>query len=500
MSYLIEVMNNFQMGVQEIASLNTLWIMALGTVIGILVGAMPGLSPAVGCAMVLPLTFSMTPTHALLILITIYSAAEYAGSISAILINSPGTAAAIATSFDGYQLTKKGQPGLALGISLWASVAGGLIGTIGLIFCTAPMAKFALSFESYEYFALGVLGLTIVSALAAEDYIRGFISALLGLLLMTIGVDHELPLERFTFGVSALQDGIKFVPAMIGLFALGEVFSNLGSGENTSVSRESLVTMKFARFRDAWALKWVIFKSAIIGWFVGVVPGHGAALAAIIAYNEARRSSKDPSKFGTGAIEGVAAPESANNACVPAALVPLLSLGIPGTPTTAIMMGALMMHKITPGPELFKPAPLGHPEIVYGLFVTMIISFFMIFAFGILGNRFWVQIVKIPSAIIYGLIISFSFIGSYFLSSSFFDVGVCFVFGVLGWFLKRSRFPTSPVILGLILGKLIEESLRLSLAKGDVSEFFVRPISASLLMVSLLFFVWPLRHKLLFWK
>ncbi len=497
MSYFLDVFHNFQIGFAEIASLSTIWIMLLGTVVGIVVGALPGLSPAVGCAMVLPLTFAMSPTQALLLLVSLYSAAEYAGSISAILVNTPGTAGAVATTLDGYQLTKQGKSGLALGVSLWASVSGGFIGTLGLIFFTAPLATLALNFESYEYFALGVLGLTIISSLAGDDYLKGFISAFLGLLLMTVGVDHELSLSRFTFGLSHLHEGIAFVPAMIGLFALAEVFFSMSRKKANSLGGAEPLNVQFPKLREVWPLRWVIAKSAVVGSLVGVVPGHGAALSAIIAYNEARRSSKNPDQFGKGSLEGVAAPEAANNSCVPAALIPLLGLGIPGTPTTAIMMGALMMHKVVPGPELFKPAPAGHPEIVYGLFVTLLLSFVVLLAVGMLGNRVWVRLAAIPENLIYLMIICFAFIGSYFLSNSLFDVGVCLAFGSLGWFLKRNKFPTAPIILGLILGKLIEENLRLSLVKGGLAPFFTRPLSGALLLISIIFFVWPLVKK--FW-
>lgn len=491
-AYFVETFSNFALGFKEIASLETLWVTGLGTIIGMLVGTMPGLSPAVGCAMVLPLTFSMSPTHALLILVAIYSAAEYSGSIAAILINTPGTAGAVATTLDGYEITKKGKPGLALGVSLWASVCGGVVGTIGLIFFTAPLARVAFHFESYEYFSLGVLGLTIVSSLTGENFVKGFIASFLGLLLTTIGMDLELSLDRFTFGVPGLMDGIHFAPAMIGLFALTEVFSNIEKMRDGGVKvvRKTL-SAKFPNVKELWPLKWVVAKSSMIGTFVGVVPGHGAALAAIIAYNEAKRSSRNPDQFGKGALEGVAAPESANNACVPAAMVPLLALGIPGTPTTAIMMGALMMHKITPGPELFKPAPAGHPEIVYGLFVSLLFSFVMLALMGIWGNKLWIKVISVPDHVIYACILCFAFIGSYFLSNSFFDVGVCAVFGLLGWFLKRNKFPIAPVILGLILGELIEENLRLSLTRGSAWAFFTRPMSAVFLVLALVLFVWP---------
>jgi putative tricarboxylic transport membrane protein len=284
---------------------------------------------------------------------------------------------------------------------------------------------------------------------------------------------------------------------MIGLFALAEVFFSMSRKKANSLGGAEPLNVQFPKLREVWPLRWVIAKSAVVGSLVGVVPGHGAALSAIIAYNEARRSSKNPDQFGKGSLEGVAAPEAANNSCVPAALIPLLGLGIPGTPTTAIMMGALMMHKVVPGPELFKPAPAGHPEIVYGLFVTLLLSFVVLLAVGMLGNRVWVRLAAIPENLIYLMIICFAFIGSYFLSNSLFDVGVCLAFGSLGWFLKRNKFPTAPIILGLILGKLIEENLRLSLVKGGLAPFFTRPLSGALLLISIIFFVWPLVKK--FW-
>ncbi len=486
-----EIITNFSAGLMQIMSINTLWVMFIGTAVGIIVGALPGLSPAVGCAMMLPFTFYLSPINALLLLVSVYAGAEYGGSISAICINTPGTAGAVATSLDGYPLTKQGKPGIALGVSLWASVIGGILGTIGLIVFAIPLAKLALNFESYEYFALGILGLTIISSLSSENYLKGFIAATLGLLIMTIGYDHELSFSRFTFGISELQDGINFIPAVIGLFALSEVFYNISKIKGKGTEKKKL-SYAFPSLSQILPLKYIIAKSAIIGTIIGAIPGAGAAIASIISYNEAKRTSKTPKEFGHGSLEGIAAPESANNAVVAGAMIPLLSLGIPGSASTAIMLGALMIHKITPGPDLFKPAPYGHPELIYGLFIAFFLSNIILLILGLIGNKLWVKLISFPDSIIYPIIIAMSFIGSYFVNTSIFDVIVCFIFGIIGLLLKKGGFPTSPVILGLILGAMIEENLRLSLVKGSMLVFLQRPMSATILAIAFISFIWPI--------
>lgn len=486
-----DILININLGLAQIMSIDTLWVMTLGMIVGIIVGALPGLSPAVGCAMMLPLTFYMSPTNALLLLVSVYAGAEYGGSISAICINTPGTAGAVATTFDGYQVTKQGKPGLALGVSLWASAIGGIIGSIGLVIFAIPLAALAVNFESYEYFALGILGLTIISSLSSENYVKGFIAATLGLLLMTIGYDSELSFSRFTFGLSGLQDGLSFIPAIIGLFALSEVFYNISNLKKGKL-KEKKLSYALPKLSEIWPLKWVITKASVIGTVIGSIPGAGAAIAAILSYNEAKRTSKHPELFGKGSLEGIAAPEAANNAVVAGAMIPLLSLGIPGSASTAIMLGALMIHKITPGPDLFKPAPYGHPELIYGLFIAFFLTNIILLILGILGNRFWVKLISFPDSVIYSIIISLSFIGSYFVQTSMFDVAICFAFGVIGLLLKKCDFPTSPIVLGLILGAMIEENLRLSLVKGSALVFFTRPMSATLLAIALVSFSWPI--------
>ncbi len=490
----MEILNNLGLGLSELMHLMPLLMILLGVIIGIMVGVLPGLSPSIGVALMLPATFGMDPMSALVLLTAVYLSSNYGGSITAIAINTPGTPGAVATTFDGYELTKQGKPLHALLTSLTASTAGGLVGTVILILFSVPLAKLALSFESYEYFALGVFGMTIISSLAGNDPAKGFISSIMGLLLVTIGFDTQLPFSRFDLGVSELADGLEFIPALIGLFALGEIFysiehfkglKNEKPGAETAPISQNLPLIKL------WKLKILMLRSSIIGTLVGCIPGAGGTIATFIAYNDAKNSSKTPEEFGKGSLEGVAAPEAANNGSVGGALVPLLTLGIPGSASTAVLIGALMIHKLNPGPELFEK----EPGIVYGLFISLFIANIVMLVIGLLGNKLWVKIIAAPKKILYPIIIALSFIGSYFIQNSLFDVGTCIAFGLFGWLLKRGGFPTAPVILGLILGNMIEENLRLSLVKGDLIDFVTRPGSLIILLLALFSFFLPYVKK-----
>ncbi len=490
----MEILNNLGLGLSELMHLMPLLMILLGVIIGIMVGVLPGLSPSIGVALMLPATFGMDPMSALVLLTAVYLSSNYGGSITAIAINTPGTPGAVATTFDGYELTKQGKPLHALLTSLTASTAGGLVGTVILILFSVPLAKLALSFESYEYFALGVFGMTIISSLAGNDPAKGFISSIMGLLLVTIGFDTQLPFSRFDLGVSELADGLEFIPALIGLFALGEIFYSIEHfkvlkkekpGAETAPISQNLPLIKL------WKLKILMLRSSIIGTLVGCIPGAGGTIATFIAYNDAKNSSKTPEEFGKGSLEGVAAPEAANNGSVGGALVPLLTLGIPGSASTAVLIGALMIHKLNPGPELFEK----EPGIVYGLFISLFIANIVMLVIGLLGNKLWVKIIAAPKKILYPIIIALSFIGSYFIQNSLFDVGTCIAFGLFGWLLKRGGFPTAPVILGLILGNMIEENLRLSLVKGDLIDFVTRPGSLIILLLALFSFFLPYVKK-----
>jgi len=490
----MEILRNLALGVGELAHFMPLLMIVIGVIIGIMVGVLPGLSPSIGVALMLPATFGMDPMSALVLLTSVYLSSNYGGSITAIAINTPGTPGAVATTFDGYELTKQGKPLHALMTSLTASTMGGLVGTIILILFSVPLAKLALSFESYEYFALGVFGMTIISSLAGNSPVKGFISSIMGLLLVTIGFDTQLPFSRFDLGIAELADGIEFIPALIGLFALGEIFYSI---ENFKVLKKkkpgttvSTASQKLPLL-ELWKLKVLMLRSSIIGTLVGCIPGAGGTIATFIAYNDAKNSSKTPEKFGKGSLEGVAAPEAANNGSVGGALVPLLTLGIPGSASTAVLIGALMIHKLNPGPELFEK----EPGIVYGLFISLFIANIIMLAVGLLGNKLWVKIIAAPKKILYPIIIALSFIGSYFIQNSLFDVGTCIAFGLFGWLLKRGGFPTAPVILGLILGNMIEENLRLSLVKGGLIDFVTRPGSMIILGLALVSFFLPYVKK-----
>ena len=483
----MEILTNLADGLTLLLGWKPMLVIIAGVIMGILVGVLPGLSPAMGVALLVPFSYGLDPLLALILLVAVYSAANYGGTITAIAINTPGTPSAIVSTFDGYPLTKQGKPGRALGASVIASTFGGISGTIILIFFSVPLAKAALTFGPAEYFALSVFGLTIVSSLSTGNWIKAFVATLIGLLLNTVGMDPFTGFTRFSFGVTELADGFNFIPALIGLFALGEIFLSIEKSEKIK-NKLQKVSGKMPGLKEMWGIKRTIAQSSLLGTIIGVVPGAGATIAAFIAYNEAKRSSKNPELFGKGALDGVAASGAATSGSVGGALVPLLTLGIPGSAATAVLVGALVLHGITPGPELFKDnAPL-----VYGLFSSLFIAYAVMFFIGFLGNQLWIKIIAAPKSILYPMILAIAFIGSYSVGNSMFDVWSCFGFGVLGWVLRRYDFPTAPVILGLILGFLAETNFRRALLIGDSSIFFTRPISLIMLILAALSLLYPL--------
>ncbi|KAA3662049.1 MAG: C4-dicarboxylate ABC transporter permease [Calditrichaeota bacterium] len=482
MEIFAELLNGFRL----ISHFIPLLIIAAGILMGILVGVMPGLSPAMGVALLVPFSYGMEPLNALILLASVYAAANYGGTITAIAINTPGTPSAIVSTFDGYPLTKQGQPGRALGTSVVASTVGGLFGTIILIFFSVPLAKAALHFGPAEYFALAVFGLTIISSLSQGNWIKAFIATLIGLLLNTIGMDPFTGYMRFTFDIPELADGFNFIPALIGLFALSEIFLSMEKSQAVKSTLKK-VSGKMPKFKELWGLKRNITQSSIIGTLIGVVPGAGATIAAFIAYNEARRMSKTPEQFGKGALEGVSASGAATSGSVGGALVPLLTLGIPGSASTAVLIGALMLHGLTPGPELFKD----NATVVYGLFASLFFGYAIMFVVGYMGNQLWMKIISAPKAVLNPIILAIAVIGSYAVGNSMFDVWSCLGFGILGWILRRYDFPTAPVILGLILGFLAETNFRRALLMGDETIFFTRPISLIMLVLALLSLTYP---------
>lgn len=482
-----EIFGYLAFGFQSLAGLTPLALILLGVVIGILGGATPGISPSMAVALLLPMTYSMSSSHALILLMAIYIGANYGGSITAVSINTPGTPSAAVTAFDGYPLAKSGRAGEAMGISLWASVFGGLIGTVILIFGAVPLAKVALKFWPSEYFALCILGLTTVATLGGKQWRKALVAVFLGLLINTMGLDPVLGVKRFTFGITRLYDGVEMVPVLIGLFALGEVFHNLEHYKKDD-SKFEKISYKFPPVKYYWKLKTSILRSGIIGCLIGIFPGAGGTIASFLCYDVEKRFSKHPEEFGKGAPEGVVAAEASNSASVGGAMVPLLSLGIPGSSTAAVLVGALMIHDLNPGPELFTK----NPDVVYSMFASMFVAnIFMLFV-GIFGSKLWVRVTDIPKTILYPLIFTFSILGSYAVSKSVFDVMVCLIFGVIGWLMKRYGFPVAPVVLGIVLGRLMELNFSQALMVGGVASFYTRPLTLILLAISIVAVLYPI--------
>ncbi len=480
-------------GLGALMGITPLLVIMAGVAIGILAGAMPGISPSMAVALLLPFSFGMTPSMGLVLLCAIYLASNYGGSITAVMVNTPGTPSAVVTAFDGYPLTRKGDAGTALGVSLVASVAGGFIGIIILVLFSAPLARMALKFWPAEYFALAILGLSTIASLGGGRWLESFMAVLLGLLLNTIGLDPLSGVSRFTFDVVRLYDGFSFIPVLIGLFALSEVFSGIESGEvGIPPVQPDKERSPWPTVREYLKLKYSMIRAGILGTVIGVFPGAGGTIASFIAYDVEKRLSKDPDSFGKGAPAGVAAAEASNSSSVGGALVPLLTLGIPGSSSAAVLIGALMIHDLQPGPELFTR----HPEVVYTLFSSLFVANIFLLLLGLLGARLWIKAALIPKRLLYPMIFAFSFIGSYAVRSSLFDVGVCLVFGLLGWLLSRSKIPVSPIVLGMILGTMIEKNLRTTIMMGGVSLFFQRPLSLTLLVLAFASVVIPfIREK-----
>ncbi len=491
----MELLENLAYGFSILLGVKPLLVVTIGVILGIFVGAMPGLSPSTGVALLVPFSYSMSPALALILLASIYLAANYGGSITAVLINTPGTPSAAVTAIDGYPLTARGEPGKGLGTALVASTIGGAIGAIILIFFSVPLAKVAVGFHPADYFALAIFGLSTVASMAGKNVAKTFAAIVFGLLIKTIGLDPISGVERFTFGVDRLYDGFSLIPALIGLFAMSVVFSHF---EEWKFGQKAIgaISSKLPSVQEFWKIKFAILQSSVIGTVIGIFPGAGATIATFISYDIAKRTSKTPEEFGKGSLEGVSAAEAANSSSVGGALVPLLTLGIPGSATSAVLLGAFMIHDLNPGPQLF----IDHPDIVYGIFASLIVGNIIMLALGLVGSRFFVKVVAVPDSVLYPMIFTVAVIGSYAINYSLFDVGACVGFGIIGWIFKRYGYPVAPVVLGIVLGKMIEENFRRAVMMDGWTVFFTQKLSLIVLTVALLSFVWPLyqnykRHK-----
>lgn len=458
------------------------FVLLLGVAGGIAIGALPGLTATTGVAVLLPLTFGMDATAALVMLVGVYIGAIYGGSIPAILLKTPGTPAGAATVLDGYSLTTQGEAAKALSMATIASFTGGMTSTIMLITISPILANFALKFSAPEYFALAVFGLSIIASISGTNPIKGLLAGFFGLFIATVGMDPITSLPRFTFGKLALLNGFAVIPVLIGLFAVAEALVQM----EKILEEEYAIKTKFKKaiisLKELIKVAPTMLKYALLGTFIGAVPGAGADIAAFTAYNEARRSSKHPEKFGTGVLEGIAAPEAANNGVTGGALVPLLTLGVPGDAVAAIMLGALIIQGLQPGPLLFEK----NADVVYGLFGAMLIGNILMLTLGLLGIKVFGKIIEIPKKIIVPIIISLSIVGAYAMNNSIFDIWVALAFGVIGYIMQKIEMPASPIVLAIILGPMAETNLRKAMLmyQGDWSFLYTRPITVVFLFLA----------------
>jgi putative tricarboxylic transport membrane protein len=461
----------------------TLVFLVLSVIWGIVFGSIPGLTGIVGVALLIPFTFVLDPITGLIVLGGVYVGSTFGGSISAILFNTPGSPEAACTALDGYPMAKRGEAGKALGLALGASAIGGIVGSLVLMLAAPPLARLALNFGPAEYFALAVFGITAIASIGGGSVIKGLLAGLMGLAVATIGIDPLTGMPRYTFGNMMLLTGVSFVPAIIGIFALAEVLQRFSEGPTRSQSIQGVST-NLPGLREFLKLRWTLLRSSAIGTAVGALPGVGATTAAFISYSEAVRWSKTPEKFGTGQPEGIAAPESANNAAVGGSLIPLLALGIPGSATTAVMIGGLTIHGIVPGPLLMQT----NATLVYSIFIAMLIANLLMIVIGLRAARYFAVILKAPYALVGPAIVVLCMTGVYALNNNVVDVAVMLVFGVVGFALRRLGFPVACFIIGLVLGPIAELSLRqgLILADRDIIELVTRPVTALLLILSVL--------------
>lgn len=473
-----------------------LFILFAGTIAGLIVGALPGLSSTMGVALAIPLTFGMDPKLGLMLLGAVYCSSVYGGSLTAILLRTPGTDASIATTFDGFPMTQKGLAGKAIGMSTTASLIGGLISAVALL-CIAPfLARMALKFGPSEYFLVGIFGLSVIISVSSGSYLKGLIAGTFGLLIATTGMDNFTGYPRFIFDNDSLLDGIPILPALIGLFSLSQAIKIAASEQKSIITNpESLkisdrILPEKKDLQQTWK---TILRSSIIGVIVGIMPGAGTSIASFISYNEAKRASKDPESFGKGNIEGVAAPEAANNAVTGGSLIPALTLGIPGNAVTAVFIGGLTIQGLIPGPNLF----IKYGEITYTLILSLFLANIMFWVIGIAFAKQFVKIVKIPTKILAPIICVLSVIGSFAIRNNFFDVWLLCGFGILGYFMERFKISQAPIVLALVLGPMVEAELRrtLILFHGSLLPVLYRPISLFILTLIVISVIFPLMRE-----
>ncbi len=486
METLTHILNGFTVCLQPI----NLWYTFVGVFLGTIIGILPGIGPSAGIALLIPVTFGMDPTSALIMMAGIYYGTKYGGSTTAILIRTPGEAASVMTSIDGYEMAKKGRAGAALAVSAIGSFIAGTIGVVALTLFAIPLTSMALKFGPAEYFTLMLFAMTAVASLSGKSPAKGMLSAILGLMIATIGIDLQSGQPRYTGGIPEFQDGVGFIVVVVGMFAVAEVFrgmENLYAGTAPPMIR---ISGKLWLTREEWKRSvGPIWRGGIIGFVIGVLPGAGGTIASILSYTTERRLSKHPEEFGHGAIEGVAGPESANNSDTAGALVPLLTLGVPGGGATAVMLGAFIMYGIQPGPLLFQT----RPDLVWGLVDSMYIGNIMLLILNLPLVGLFVRLLYIPSGILYPLIVAISVIGTYAISGSMLDLYMILFFGVAGYIFDKVDIPVAPLVLSLVLGGIMEQSFRqaMTISSGNPVVFVSSGITATLMVLSVISLAMP---------
>ena len=480
MDILTNLMNGFSVALQPYY----LFLILVGGILGTVIGMLPGLGPATGVAILLPMTFSMGPTASLITMMGVYIGAMFGGSRSSILINTPGDGAALAATFDGYPMAMKGRAESALAISAIASLIGGTIAAVLMTLLAEPVAGIAIKFGPSEYFLLMVAALSMTVSMSKGNMLKGFLSMCIGLAISTVGIDGQSGLQRFTFGVLELQTGIDFLVVIIGIYALGEVFKSFRTLSEGGKKAQTKFKKIWITKEDWKRSKWPILRSAPVGFIIGALPGAGGTMASLMCYNNEKQLSKNKAEFGHGAIEGLAAPESANNAASIGAMIPMLSLGVPGSGTTAVMMGALLMLGIQPGPLLFAQ----HPDTAWGLIASMFVANVILAIVNIPLAGVLVRLLAIPPKVLYPIVLSLAFVGCYAISASVVDFYILIILGIAGVVMARLDIPTSPMILAAIVGGQMEQSFRQGyrISNQDLSVFMDSGIAQGLLVITLL--------------
>ncbi|MDR1559579.1 MAG: tripartite tricarboxylate transporter permease [Clostridiales bacterium] len=485
-------MDLYTAGLPLILDPNVILMMILGTTCGVLIGALPGLTATIGVAVMTPLTFGMAAIPSFALLLSVYCGATFGGSITSVLAKIPGTPANMMTAIDGYPLGQKGHAGKAIGLATISSFIGGIVSTVVLALFAPKIASMALEFSAQEYFSIAMLGISIIAYISGKSMTKSLISGLLGLLVAVVGMDSMTGVQRFTFGNYELLSGVELIPALIGVFGLSEVLRNAAKGQ-----KDILVTKQISKIlpskQEFKLVLPTIFRGTAIGTFIGAVPAVGGVTASIVAYGIEKRISKTPDEFGKGSLRGIAAPESANNSATGGAMIPMLTLGIPGDAVTAVLIGSLMLHGLTPGPLMFK----NEMPTVSAIFILMALANVAFLFIGLLGARYVAKILAIPNNILMPVILLLCCVGTYGIRNSIFDLFVLLIFGAVGFLFDKIDVPSAPLVLGLVLGKLIEDNFRrtLALSNGNSLTVFTRPISCFFLVATLLILCAPIIVK-----